>query len=129
MSNPVEEFSKQWLIKAQEDWDTVEILTAQDEPPAGVVCFHCQQCIEKLIKAVLTRHSIEFPRTHDIERLIKLTGDLLPDIQELTSVAHKLTVHGVETRYPGESKLVSHEEMKEIVNIADKVRQAILSSI
>ncbi|MHC4644846.1 MAG: HEPN domain-containing protein [Planctomycetota bacterium] len=129
MSDAVEEFVKQWLVKAQEDWDTVKILAAQDRVPAGVACFHCQQSVEKLIKAVLTRHSVEFPKTHDIRRLIELAGDLVPGLEELAPLAQKLTVHGVDTRCPVELKMVGVGEMKEIMGIADRCRQVILRAI
>ncbi len=127
MNDAIEEFVKQWLIKAQEDWDVVQILISNENPPASSVCFHCQQCIEKLIKAVLTRHAIEFPKTHDIKRLIELTGNLVPQLKSLTQSAQKLTVYGVESRYPDDAKTVSLSEMNEIVKITDKLRQAILA--
>jgi HEPN domain-containing protein len=129
MSDAVEEFVKQWLIKAQEDWDVVQILTQNENPPASGVCFHCQQCVEKLIKAILTRHAIEFPKTHDIERLITLTGDLAPGLDSLTPLAKKLTVHGVDMRYPADIKAISSLEMKEVVEITEKFRETILSAL
>ena len=129
MSDPVEEFTKQWLTKAREDWDVVQILLGDDNPPTSAVCFHCQQCVEKLIKAILTRHAVEFPKTHDIERLIKLTGDLVPRLDSLLPLAQKLTVYGVDTRYPADIKIVSPSEMKEIVEITEKFREVILSAI
>jgi HEPN domain-containing protein len=126
MNDAVEEFYKQWLVKAQEDWDTAEILIRQECPPKSAVCFHCQQCIEKLLKAILVREQIEFPKTHDIGRLIELVGSFAPDAKEFLTYAKALSVHGVYTRYPDEAIDVTIEDMKQIHDITDKLRQILL---
>jgi len=129
MNEAVEEFFKQRLIKAQEDWDAVEILCSQDNPPAGIVCFHCQQCVEKLIKAVLVKNSVEFPKTHGISRLIELAENLVPSLKELSGIADSLTNHGVEVRYPGSLKELDRVDMEKIVHTAEKFREVILKTI
>ncbi len=69
---------RQWRVKAQSDWDAVEILTSSKRCPTDTVCFHCQQFVEKLLKALLTRHDIEAPKTHDLRRLIQLALPFAP---------------------------------------------------
>jgi HEPN domain-containing protein len=128
MNDTIEEFYKQWLIKAQEDWDTVEILISQQHPPKGTVCFHCQQCIEKLLKAILVREQIEFPKTHDIGRLIELVRDYVPGVAEFLLHAKKLSIHGVAARYPDEAIEITTADMKEIVDITEKFRQILLKA-
>lgn len=52
-----------------------ELGMAQDfEATARVrgVCYHSQQAIEKAVKAALIFESIEFPHTHDLEKLCNL---------------------------------------------------------
>lgn len=65
------------------------------------LCFQAQQAAEKAIKAVLVHRSIDFPKTHDINRLLTLCaahGILVPDqIRE----ADRLTRHAFQSRYPG----------------------------
>ena len=55
MSDKVREYVQLWLDKANSDLKNAEIiLTAQVEsPPLDTVCFHCQQAVEKFIKAFL----------------------------------------------------------------------------
>jgi HEPN domain-containing protein len=36
------------------------------------VAFHCQQAVEKYVKAILVRHRVEFRKTHDIGQLLDL---------------------------------------------------------
>lgn len=127
MNDDTAELVRQWKEKAQSDWTTVEILLAHEQCPAETVCFHCQQFVEKLLKALLTQHSIEVPKTHDLRRLIILAKSLAPDLSQFSDVLDKLTVHGVETRYPGDSYPVSRDEMDEIVGIARTVGDILLS--
>ena len=129
MNDAVEEFCKQWLLKAQEDWDAVEMLISQENAPAGVVCFHCQQHVEKLIKAVLVKQRVEFPKTHDILRLIELAQDILPGLRKLSRFADDLSAHGVDTRYPSDVKIVDKAEMNRVVEIARKFQEVILDAI
>jgi len=72
MNNDIRQLVQLWIEKAKEDWGTVEILRESEYCPKGVICFHCQQYAEKLLKALLTASGIEFPKTHDLRRLIQL---------------------------------------------------------
>jgi HEPN domain-containing protein len=128
MNDTIEEFYKQWLVKAHEDWDAVEILIAQEHPPKSAICFDCQQCIEKLLKAILVREQIEFPKTHDIGRLIELVRDFVPAASDFFLHAKKLSIHGVDARYPDEAIEISAVDMKQIVDITEKFRQVLLKA-
>ena len=49
--NPIVE---EWLKKAEGDWQTANReLRARKNPNYDAVCFHCQQCAEKYLKAYL----------------------------------------------------------------------------
>ncbi len=58
MNDKNNEAVQQWIIKAKSDWDAVEILTESKKCPPDTVCFHCQQYVEKLLKALLTKNNI-----------------------------------------------------------------------
>ena len=78
MNDDVLELVRQWIAKAESDWEAVEILSSHENCPCSVVCFHCQQYVEKLLKALLTLQGIEAPRTHNLRRLIQLPGRATP---------------------------------------------------
>jgi HEPN domain-containing protein len=87
----------QWLDRATEDLEAARRLT--DLPQ--VCSFHCQQAVEKGIKALLMRCGAEFPRTHDIDILLRRLGDygqmpVTVDPEDLAT----LTRFAVGTRYP-----------------------------
>lgn len=118
MSDQTPEAVAQWLAKAQNDWTAVEILLASGHAPPETVCFHCQQYVEKLLKAVLTRDGIEAPKTHDLRRLIQLAGPSVPGLSSLVDAADSLTAYGVQTRYPGDWQSAGPDEMDRAVRLA-----------
>ena len=91
MNDETREAARQWRTKAQSDRAAVEILTASDRCPPDTVCFHCQQSVEKLLKALLSLNGIETPRTHDLRRLIRLAEPFAPDLAQLVDAADTLT--------------------------------------
>ena len=70
------------------------------------------------MKALLTKNNIEAPKTHDLRRLIQLALPFTPELALLVDVSDELTIHGVETRYPGELRKIKKSEMKEVVELA-----------
>ncbi|MFH0958378.1 MAG: HEPN domain-containing protein [Pseudomonadota bacterium] len=87
------------------------------------MCFHAQQCVEKYIKALLIVHEIDFPKTHDIERLIQL---LPPNISLPIAVPDQalLTTYAVTARYPGDDEPVSRADARHAMTVIRKTRKA-----
>lgn len=119
------EVVSEWLQKADNDLTTAEHTFGMGpEAPFDTICFHAQQCVEKSLKAVLTRHAIEFGRTHDIEALVRLLPEHLLSDWPLAE-QRLLTVYATVTRYPGEYDPISRREARQAVDIATAIRQRI----
>ena len=129
MSDDIHEVVRQWRTKAQSDWTTVQILLGSCECPADTACFHCQQFVEKLLKAVLTRYGVEAPRTHDLRRLIQLAEPHVPELSQFSEASDLLTVHGVEARYPGDLQQITSEQMNQAAELAKKIGEILLSKV
>lgn len=129
MKDETREAVRQWRAKAQSDWNTVEILRSSERCPADVVCFHCQQFVEKLLKALLTRYGVESPKTHDVRRLIQLAEPFAPELSRFSDASDTLTVHGVETRYPGDWVEIDRGEMEAVVTLARDLGDALLAGL
>jgi len=129
MNDQTRESVRQWRAKAQSDWTAVEILMASERCPAETVCFHCQQFVEKLLKAILTHHGIEAPKTHDLRRLIQLAEPLVPELSRLSDASDTLTIHGVETRYPGDWRQIETSEMNEVVKLSRQFGDILLAKL
>jgi HEPN domain-containing protein len=119
--------TQEWLEKAAGDYRTMrrEHLVTE-EPSYNAVCFHAQQCIEKLLKAFLHANQTYFPKTHDIAELLKLTLPLRPEWAVLILPNKFLTEFAVDTRYPGDSAF--KEEADDAVAACERMRQIILQA-
>jgi HEPN domain-containing protein len=119
----------QWMQKAESDWETVLILSAHEQCPRDTVCFHCQQHVEKVLKALLTGHDIEAPRSHNLRRLIQLLEPVTNDLTPLMDASDVLTVHGVSSRYPDDWREIGEEEMQQVLQLTAQMRAIILPKI
>ncbi|MCL5278682.1 MAG: HEPN domain-containing protein [Planctomycetes bacterium] len=119
------ELVARWLEKAEDDWRLCHRLITDAQSYAEATAFHAQQAVEKYLKAFLTWHQVEFPKTHDIKRLLKLAGIQDPSLAEELSDAADLTAYAVEYRYPGEYAPVTRDEAVGAVAVADRVREQI----
>ena len=103
----VRALSAGWLAKARIDLLACVSLSGESAELWEAVAFHAQQTVEKALKAVLVSHQVEFPKTHDIERLLDLVAGCDPELAQAAADAAELTPFGVEYRYPGEYPSVS----------------------
>ena len=120
---------KQWLGKAVDDLLTAELIVAGELPSYWTASFHAQQAAEKALKALLTRHQIEFARTHSIGELLQLAEPAVPGLSMRLDAARELTRHAIADRYPGEEAPVARESARGHVGIAQIVLDAIRSEL
>lgn len=99
----------EWVRKADGDFKvTVREFAANDDASHDAVCFHAQQCIEKLMKAVLVAQGIDPPKTHNLLFLDDLLRSTCPTWQAARDDIEFLTRSGVTFRYPGEWATRTH---------------------
>ena len=53
-----------WITKGDHDFGTDQIVFAQIKEYKDTVCFHCQQAVEKYLKALLVDLGIDFKYKH-----------------------------------------------------------------
>jgi len=89
--------------------------------------FHSQQAAEKYLKALLVRHQVNFAKTHDIEKLLKILQLVEPGVAETLIDAKWLTPFGVEIRYPGDFLETLPGDEGRAVEVAGRVREAVMA--
>ena len=119
------EFTREWLQKAEGDFKTAAHLLQGGVDFLDGAAFHSQQSTEKYLKAFLVWHQIEFPKTHDIEVLLKIAGKADDKIPEILREAAILTPYGVDYRYPGDYPNVSRRDAEQALRLAERVRTEI----
>lgn len=93
---------RKWLIKSQHDLGSARRLMEGDEPYLDTAVYHCQQTVEKALKAFLTYHDVEFGKTHDLTELLELCVVVEPAFASWRRVAEELTPYAVQFRYPAD---------------------------
>jgi HEPN domain-containing protein len=101
------------------------VLIAGDLPVYWTASFHSQQAAEKALKALLTRHQIEFARTHNIGELLLLVEPVVPGLSRRLDAARDLTPHAVADRYPGDVTPVGRETARRHAGLARSVVDAV----
>jgi HEPN domain-containing protein len=113
--------TKEWTAKAEADYSTAaRELKALESPNFDAVCFHAQQCVEKLMKALLIHLGAVPPRTHDLTELDRLLAPVCPQWSWPVQELRFLTRAAVDFRYPGES--ADRQEATESLDIATRLR-------
>ena len=92
--------AKAWMVKAWRDLETARRAATGEPPFYDVAVYHCQQSAEKAVKAFLVHHGKAYEKTHDIEVLVDLAGEIEADFGKLTDAADALTPYATRFRYP-----------------------------
>ncbi|MHB1645175.1 MAG: HEPN domain-containing protein [bacterium] len=61
--------------KAENDLINAKVLFESDKTTGDGICFHCQQAVEKYLKAYLAYNNKEIIKTHDISNIIDVYLD------------------------------------------------------
>lgn len=118
----------EWVQKAEQDYaSAVALNRLRRRPVPGVVCFHCQQCAEKYLKARLQEARIDFPKTHNLNALLDLVLPVEPLWESLRTVLQRLSVYAVWHRYPGQDATVT--EAKEVLGLCRLFREQARQSL
>ena len=114
--------TEEWIFKAEQDFDSAELLLRGREVPlADTACFHCQQCAEKYLKAFLVEHEIDFPRSHELIPLLDLCLGADQDFIILLKNLRRLNSFAVSSRYPGVR--ITSKTAEEAFHAVEKVRE------
>ena len=120
------EIVREWVKKGDSDFIAAKTLAPQKgvENQTG---FHCQQAIEKWLKAYLIKQGEEIRKIHDLTALVIECEKFDPYFEELESLVEGITDFAVEFRYPGEN--ATSEEVKDALEKTGKVRDIIMPKI
>jgi len=117
---------KEWLNKAEKDFATARReLAAVDSPNYDAVCFHAQQCIEKLMKGLMIHLGVIPSKTHDLAYLNQLLAPACPEWSWPSEDLRFLTRAAVAFRYPGES--ADKGDAQKALHIAVGLREKLLA--
>jgi len=123
------ELVKEWIEKADHDLGSAKIIYLHLPDYFDTIAFHCQQAVEKYIKAILVFKKIEFQRSHDLVYLLELLSHDF-EIDEIKfKKAFTLNSFGVQIRYPNKIIKLTKEELESAIHISEEFRAFSVDSI
>jgi HEPN domain-containing protein len=94
--------TREWVRCAEEDFDVAAaLMRRRTKTAANSIGFHCQQCVEKYLKARLEEAGLNAPRTHDLVVLLQLLLPAEPLWASFAPALRRLNDYAVKFRYPG----------------------------
>lgn len=121
--------TRQWLRHAREDLTGAEVLLSTRPPLLKPALFHCQQAVEKALKAFLVWHDQPFRKTHSLVPLVDQCVSLDQALDAIVAPALDLTKFAVRLRYPGELQEPTVEEAKHWLAVARSVLDAVVQRL
>jgi HEPN domain-containing protein len=121
--------TREWILRAKEDLDNAQHDLVATPPFVRDALFHCQQVVEKAMKALLTWHDSAFRKTHNLEELgelcIRIDGTLALPVEGVTP----LTEYAARFRYPGAPWEPTLQEAQESIELARTFIRTILKRL
>ena len=116
---------KQWIVKGDHDLGTAKVTYLHIPEYLDTVTFHCQQAVEKYLKAYLIYQNVSFKFTHDLIYLLDLITQKDTDFEPYYDSVSELQGYAVEIRYPNESIYLSNEKVETAILIAKTIRDIV----
>jgi HEPN domain-containing protein len=117
-----------WIRYAEDDWHDSQIL-ANAGGNKRSICFHLQQCIEKLFKAELMRLEVPVPKTHNLRELSELLEQADAGWSAASIDLNRLSLAAVDFRYPDPSEPELDIGLPLIQSIAADLRVRLLDRL
>jgi HEPN domain-containing protein len=117
---------QEWLDHSKKDLESAEFLTNMLPEPLEIICFHCQQSVEKALKAYISFLNLRPPRTHDLDELIEKCNN--DEITTLRDATIPLNDYSVMIRYPSHEEL-NQNDKNQAINAANAILKLILNLV
>jgi len=120
--NANDDHIKEWMNKADHDLGSAKLIFLHIPDYIDTIAFHCQQAVEKYIKALLVYFEIDFQRSHNLIYLLDLLTKKLEVSEDRYEKAILLNGFSVQIRYPDKTIYLSKEELATAIEIAQDFR-------
>jgi len=102
----MDELVKEWIKFSDMDLETAQHLYKTMNPaPFEIICYHCQQSAEKMLKGFLIYSEIKPSKTHDLELLRSKCENIDKDFNKISEQCVRLNDYSSQPRYPMEIEI------------------------
>lgn len=117
----LEQIVREWTTKGDNDLASALFLMDMRPIPLEVIGFHCQQAVEKYLKAYLVLKGNEPEKTHDLVLLLERCMAYDSTFFSLSGSCALLSDFAVETRYPNSISLYFETVSRALTQAKDAV--------
>ena len=115
------DIAQEWFDIAEMDIASAKYLQSMHPIPVEIICYHCQQSAEKLLKGFLAFNEHEIIKTHDLIALNKLCIEYDDEFKSIEEECLRLTDYGVNIRYPYPMDL-NKSDLKIAISDSEKIK-------
>ncbi len=119
--------ANEWFLKAKDDELSAKDILKDQKGAASTVCFLSQQMAEKYLKGYLVFKNKEFPKIHDLDKLVKLCANIDSRFVKIKTDAKFLSGFYIATRYPGDYPEFTFKDAKKAFEKAIKIKKFVLN--
>ena len=121
--------TREWVCCAEEDYDVAssQFRRRTKRPTANAIGFHCQQCVEKYLKARLEEANLPIPKVHDLVLLLQRLLTAEPLWASFAPALRSLNDYAVRFRYPG--NIASRADARKALADCRSIRKEVRASL
>lgn len=112
---------KEWMIIADDDFDSAKILNESVQRHLEVICYLCAQATEKYLKGYLTYNDILPQKTHNLVLLNDKCIEIDSNFEEIKMECGFLNRYVNEIRYPYRVQ-VYEEDIIYVIKSVEKIK-------
>jgi HEPN domain-containing protein len=91
---------REWLDKADEDFNFAKVNLEERDNFYPQICFHLHQAAEKYLKSFVVAYDLEFEKTHSLMSLLMTCSSMDASLLSLMEECQRLNTAYIDTRYP-----------------------------
>jgi HEPN domain-containing protein len=96
--------------------DSAKLLNKMRPQHREIICYHCEQAVEKYLKGYLQANDILPPRIHDLEKVCAMCSEIDIRFDTIVRECIYLTQFATQLRYPHEVPITEHNVVKALTD-------------
>jgi HEPN domain-containing protein len=106
----------EWFYLADADIDTAKLVKEMRTQHKEIICYHCEQAVEKYLKGFLQANNIIPPQIHDLEKLCAMCSEKDIRFDIIIKECIYLTDFATQLRYPHEREITEYNVTKALAD-------------
>ena len=119
----------EWIRYSNMDLEAAASLNMRYKKPYEIICYHCQQTVEKSLKAALLFYGYSIYKSHDLLELDEDCQKRNPEFKKIEKECSQLSDYAFEARYPFHIFDITEVETEKALKSAFKCRNLVMNAL